>query len=329
MNEYITKYLDYLNQKGYSQKTVDEYIRHIKYFINLFKDKTHPKDIQKEDIYTFQKHLYDYKTRNDTSLTLSTQAKRLRAIKGWFSFLQKRDYILFDPTTSIELPKEEKGLPRAILTKQETRRLLNTPDTRTLIGLRDKAILELLYSTGIRLNELLNIKLVDLELDQGLLKVKGKFKKERIVPVGSIARRHLTIYIDKVRPRLQRDKRYTAVFLSIRGRPMEKTVINASVRRYVQRAGIRKRHINCHALRHSCATHMLEEGADIRYIQELLGHKSLETTQIYTKVAIKGLRKAHKRYHPREKDHKREITLTDRYFNRRKGKEARRHTINQ
>ena len=200
------------------------------------------------------------------------------------------------------------------LTKYEVRKLLSKPDETTILGLRDRTILELFYSTGIRLSELINIKLIDLDIERGLLRIKGKFKKERIVPVGSIAKRYLLHYIEDARPKLQRDKRTTTLFLSQKGRIFHRSSINIIVRNYVKQAGIRKKNINSHALRHSCATHMLEGGADIRYIQELLGHKSLETTQIYTKVAIKGLKRVHQKTHPREKDYKRELTLTNRYW---------------
>jgi len=277
----IKKFQEYLCQKGYSHRTIDEYARYIKYFAEWIynkSDKRHPKDVTKEDIYQFQTHLFNYKTQKGAHLVLATQGKRLRAIKSFFRFLSKRDLILYDPTTGLELPKEEKSLPRGILTRHEVRKLLNKPDDTTLLGLRNKAILELFYSTGIRLSELLNIRLIDLDIERALLRVKGKFQKERIVPVGNIAKIYLSTYIEKARPKLQWDKRITNLFLSVRGRPLEKSHINMMVSSYVKSCGIRKKNINCHALRHSCATHMLEGGADIRYIQELLGHKSLETT---------------------------------------------------
>ncbi|MBL7069360.1 MAG: tyrosine-type recombinase/integrase [Candidatus Omnitrophica bacterium] len=319
MDQFIKKHAQYIAQKGYSDKTVEEYTRYIIYFYHWIKDrskKIHPKDVTKDDIYDFQSHLFDYKTRRGDHLTLSTQGKRLRALKSFFRFLSKRNLILFDPTTGLDMPKEEKNIPRDILTKSEVRKLLNRPDTTTLLGLRDRAILELFYSTGIRRNELLGIRLIDLDIERGILRVKGKFKKERIVPVGNIARKYLLSYIENVRPKLLRDKRITYLFLSNRGMPLESSIFSPIIQRYVKEAGIRKRNISCHALRHCCATHMLEEGADIRYIQELLGHKSLETTQLYTKVAIKGLRKVHRKYHPREKDYRREFTPQGAYYRR-------------
>jgi integrase/recombinase XerD len=323
MKPYIKRHAEYLNQKGYSERTVDEYTRYITYFAYWIKEKSrklNPKDVTKDDIYDFQAHLYNYKTKKGTHLVLATQGKRLRAIRSFFRFLSKRDYILYDPTTGLEMPKEERGLPRGILSKYEVKKLLSRPDATTLLGLRDKAMLELFYSTGIRLTELINTRLIDLDIERGLLRIKGKFKRERIVPVGNIAKKYLLHYIEYARPKLIRDKRITNIFLSERGRPLERTIINAIVRRYVRASGIRKKNINSHALRHSCATHMLEAGADIRYIQELLGHKSLETTQIYTKVAIKGLKKIHLKTHPREKDYKRQLTLTNKYWHIKKKK---------
>ena len=322
MMHLIEKYREHIRHKGYSDRTVEEYTWCTRYFFRWLKDKhnkTHPRDVTKDDIYDFQKHLFNYKSRKGGYIKLTTQGKRLRAIRNFFRFLSKRDFILFDPTTSLELPREEKQIPRDILTKYEVKKLLNRPDTTTLLGLRDRALLELFYTTGIRLNELITIKLIDLDLERGLLRVKGKFRKERIVPVGNIAKKYLISYIDKARPRLQKDGRVTGLFLSSQGRPFHRSSPNPILRKYVREAGIRKRNVNCHALRHACATHMLEEGADIRYIQELLGHKSLETTQLYTKVVITGLRKVHHKFHPREKDYRREFTPTNRFYYLKKG----------
>lgn len=317
MRLFIKKYQEYLAQKGYSERTVDEYGHYVRYFaewIDNKKDTTHPKDVTKDDIYEFQTHLFNYETKKGTHLVLCTQGKRLRAVKGFFRFLSRRDLILYDPTTGLEMPKEEKGLPRGILSKYEVRKLLNKPDASTILGLRDRAMLELFYSTGIRLSELINIKLIDVDIERGHLRIKGKFRKERVVPIGNIAKKFLLHYIEKARPKLIRDNRMTTVFLSQKGRIFHRATLNSIVRVYVKASGIRKQSINSHALRHSCAIHMLEGGADIRYIQELLGHKSLETTQIYTKVAIKGLKKVHLKTHPREKDYRRELTLSGRYW---------------
>ncbi|MDI6758659.1 MAG: tyrosine-type recombinase/integrase [Candidatus Omnitrophota bacterium] len=316
-NFLIAKFKECLSQKGYSPRTIGEYVNYVQYFAWWFKQVTgraQAKEVTKEDAYSFQTHLFNYQTKKGTRLVLATQAKRLRAVRCFFRFLAKRDLILYDPTTGLELPKEEKGLPRGILTRSEVKKLLEKPDTSTLIGLRDKAILELFYSTGIRLSELTGARLIDLDLERSLLRIKGKFKKERVVPVGNFAKRYLLAYTQEVRPKLQRDKRVTNIFLSVRGRALDRSCVNALVRNYVRRSSIRKHNINCHSLRHSCATHMLEAGCDIRYIQELLGHRSLETTQIYTRVAIPGLRKVHHKTHPREKDYRKETRLTKSYF---------------
>lgn len=316
-NLFIARFIEYLKQRGYSEKTIEEYSAYVRYFswwLGEKYQKAQPKDVTKQEVYEFQTHLFNYKTRTGHHLTLATQGKRLRSISCFFRFLAKRDLILYDPTTGLEIPKEEKGLPRGVLTRSEVKKLLDKPDCSTLLGLRDRAILELFYSTGIRLSELLGLRMIDLDIERGLLKVKGKFKKERVVPVGSFARKYILAYIEKVRPKLQADRRINSLFISYRGNPIEKSCLNALVRNYVKRAGIRKKNINCHSLRHSCATHMLEAGCDVRYIQELLGHSSLETTQIYTRVAIPGLKKVHLRTHPREKDYKRQIKLTDKYW---------------
>lgn len=321
----IAKFREYILQKGYSPKTADEYGDYVFYFADWLRtscNKTEPSEVTKQDAFSFQTHLFNYRTRKNTPLTLSTQGKRLRAVRCFFRFLAKTDIVLYDPTASLELPREEEGLPRGILSRPEVKRLLDKPDASTLMGLRDKAILELFYSTAIRLSELINIRLIDLDLERNTLKVKGKFAKERVVPVGSFARRYLTEYIEKVRPKLLKDKRISNIFLSIRGgRALEKSSVNALVRKYVKAAKIRKHNINCHSLRHSCATHMLEAGCDIRYIQELLGHRSLETTQIYTRVVIPGLKKVHQKTHPREKDYRREFKLSKSWWHPAKKKD--------
>ena len=178
MRDYVERYAVYLAQRGYSQRTIKEYSQYITSFYMWIRDnhaKIHPKNVTKEHIYAFQEHLFNLTSRRGGNIVLSTQGKRLRAIKSFFKFLSKRDYILFDPTTGLEMPKEEKSLPRDILTKPEIKRLLNRPDTTYNLGLRDKAMLELFYSTGIRLSELINIKMIDIDLERALFRVKGKF----------------------------------------------------------------------------------------------------------------------------------------------------------
>jgi integrase/recombinase XerD len=313
----LKRFAEYLGMKNYSPRTIEEYAGYCRYFLQWLyqeKSKSDLASVTREDAASFQTHLYYYKRRDGKHLTLATQGKRLRAVRCFFRFLARKNHILYDPTTGLELPKEERGLPRGVLNKTEVRRLLSQPDVTTLPGLRARAILELFYSTGMHLSELLNIRIIDLDIDRGLVKIKGKFRKERIVPVGNMAKKYLLRYIEKVRPRFLRDKRITTLFLSTRGSPMTKYGINYIVASYVKKAAIRKQNINSHALRHTCATHMLEAGADIRYIQELLGHKSLETTEIYTRVAIKGLKKVHLKTHPREKDYQRQLTLSDKFW---------------
>lgn len=315
----IREFQDYLRQKEYVKSTITEHGRHLILFYHWIRKKyrkNDPKDVAKDHIYQFQKLLLTYKSRT-TNEYLSTETKRkyLRSLKNFFRFLSQREYILYDPTSTLEYPKPEYHLPRGILTRSEIKKLFRTPDIHTAFGLRDRTIMEIFYSTAIRLAELASIRLTDLDLEEGLLRVRGKFRKERFVPIGNIAKKFIEFYLEKSRPLLTQDKRITFLFLSKKGKMIPTITINCFMRRYVKKAGIRKKFINCHSLRHSCATHMLEAGADVRYIQELLGHASLVTTQIYTRVAIRGLKKAHHKYHPREKEYQREreIALTHRY----------------
>lgn len=243
-----------------------------------------------------------YETEEGHRLRASTRHGSLVSLKVFFRWLERSGRLLADPARDLPLPKVPQQLPRGVLTSKEVDRVLAVPDLATATGLRARAILELVYSTGIRNAELRSLKLDDLNFAEGLVTVReGKGKKDRVVPMGRTAERFLKRYLDEVRPGVLRSRHEEHVFLSRYGRPFSKTQLVLLLEKIGRAAGLRKP-LTCHGLRHTCATHMLRGGADIRHIQELLGHRTLTATQLYTHVAATDLKRVHDRCHPRERE---------------------------
>ena len=233
--------------------------------------------------------------------SLQTQRGRLVALRSFFRYLVKSSQILYDPATELELPKTRKNIPRDIMSKKEILKILNQPDPDNVLGLRDKAILELLYSTGIRNQELRNLCIYDIDIANNYLRVtRGKGKKDRVIPLGEIAATYVEEYLNHSRPKLLNKEETNILFLTKHGRTMKNNGLIETIKKYAAKAKLEK-HITPHSFRHTCATHLLKNNASLRHIQELLGHASIESTQIYTRVDISDLKRAHKRYHPRER----------------------------
>ena len=231
-------------------------------------------------------------------LSVRSVARRLAAVRMLFRFLVREKLLAADPTQNIDTPKLGHALPQ-VLDYAEVEQLLQAPDLATKLGQRDRALLELMYASGLRISEVANLTLSELNLDAGFLRTTGKGNKERIVPVGKTAGDWLRRYLAEVRPRLGRDNRARAeVFLSTRGRRLSTKTIWYLVKKHARTAGIAK-NIKPHTLRHSFATHLLNNGGDLRVIQEMLGHADIATTQIYTHVDQPRLKDAHYRFHPR------------------------------
>jgi integrase/recombinase XerD len=266
--------------------------------------------ITRATLAAFHQHLYEHVTRAGKPYAATTRKDFLVAVKSFFAWCQKEGVTLADPSLAIEYPREPVTLPRSIATLKEMRRLLREPDLSTYVGLRDRAMLEVLYTSGIRNSECRRLTVDDLDLARGYATVRrGKGGKDRVVPIGKSAAHYLTLYLSKARPMLlaaapAAGQATRVLFLSRWGVPFSLAAVAAIVHRYTARAGITK-HLTPHALRHTCATLMLEGHADIRYIQELLGHASLRSTQRYTRVEIGDLKKVHERCHPREKEARR------------------------
>lgn len=226
----------------------------------------------------------------------STVARKLASLRSFFRFLQQEQLADTNPVHLISTPKQDKRLP-GFLYYEEVKQLLATPDSDTVLGSRDRALLEFIYSSGIRVSEVVSLDVSALDIPLGYIKVMGKGAKERMVPFGSVAARALAQYIDKSRPRLLTDAE-TALFLNHRGGRLTSRGVRYIVDKHVKQAALSQK-VSPHTLRHSFATHMLDEGADLRVVQELLGHVSLSTTQIYTHVTKQRLKYVYKNTHPR------------------------------
>lgn len=240
--------------------------------------------------------------RREGTLSPSTQRVYLNAVRSFFSFCVGERIVVLDPARNVELPRVGRCLPQGVLSPKEMRTLLRQPNVSTCTGLRDRAILEVFYSTGLRNSELRRLRVCDVDLDRGYVTViKGKFKKDRVVPLGKVAAHFVREYLTKARPQMIRaaDTPESALFLSLTGNAVAAPTLYGLIGRAARSAGLHKR-VFPHGLRHTCATGMLKGRADIRYIQELLGHESLSSTQIYTHVEISDLKRVHAQSHPRE-----------------------------
>jgi integrase/recombinase XerD len=225
-------------------------------------------------------------------------ARRQSAFRRYYGFLARNEPGFEDPTLLIERPRMPRSLPKA-LAEREIEGLLHAPDVETTLGLRDRAMLELMYASGLRVSELVELPLAALNLRQGVLRVTGKGGKDRLVPVGELAQERIEAYLAAARPLLAKGRQPAALFLSKRGEGMTRQMFWTLVKRYALQVGIAAKRISPHVLRHSFATHLLNHGADLRALQMLLGHSALSTTQIYTLVAKEGLKRLHAQHHPR------------------------------
>lgn len=298
------KYIQSLQVRNLAERTIEARVFMLARFFDYLAGRhvSGIDAISKGIILDYQTELYHTINKRGRPNSVTYQNSMISAVKGFMRFLKERDYIARDPSLDIPYAKLPKTLPRGILTNTEARRIINTPDTTCTLGYRDRTIMEVLYTTGIRKQELNNLGLTDVDYHDGFLRIdQGKGRKDRIVPLGRIACRYLENYIKSVRPELIKDPYNNALFLSTRGNRLSKNIVWEMVKKYAKKAKIKK-NISPHTFRHTCATVMLRNKADIRAVQELLGHESLESTQIYTRVTIGDLKEVHRRCHPREKE---------------------------
>ena len=294
MEDYIDQFLTYLEvERNYSRNTVANYrvdLLDFKKFLIRLNDSQ--PSIGEIDHLAIRGYLGDLQERQ---LSRSTVLRKLSTLRSFFRYLARRGYLDTDPTSALATPKVRRKLPE-FLELSEVEALLSAPDTKTIVGLRDQAILELLYSTGMRVGELLALNLPDMDRQSALVKVRGKGKKERILPVGRTAMTALDNYLARRYELSSRPSQ--AIFLSQRGNRPDAKSIRRRIEKYARDADIKKK-ITPHTLRHTFATHMLNAGADLRSVQELLGHASLSTTQIYTHVTADRLKQVYEKAHPR------------------------------
>jgi integrase/recombinase XerD len=293
-------YLEDVKVKGYSESAVRAAEFSLSPFILFCHERavTTARDVTKPMIERYQRHLYQHRKANGQPLSIVFQRGQLTYIKLFFRWLAKGNYIPSNPASDIELPKAPIRLPQHVLSVEEAERVLAVPDLSTPVGLRDRVILETFYSTGIRRRELSRLKLYDVDFERGVLMIRqGKGRKDRVIPIGERALAWIEKYLSDGRPSLVLEPDDGTVFLASRGGPLNPDVITSMAHSVVEKAGILKKGA-CHLFRHTAATLMLEGGADIRYVQEMLGHASLDTTQIYTRVSISKLKQIHTATHP-------------------------------
>ena len=296
MKDHIEQFIAYLKvERNYSKHTVSSYDFDLSDFMKFLTNENGVlPSIEDVDHLTIRSYLANLQERQ---LSRSTVVRRLSSLRSFYKYLCRRGYLETDPTSALSSPKIQRKLPD-FLEISEIDLLLSAPDTNDILGLRDQAILELLYSTGMRVSELLSLDLSDVDHGNAIVKVRGKGKKERIIPIGRPAMSSLNNYLEK-RNELASNKSFQAIFLSERGnRIPDSKSIGRRITKYAQAVGIKKK-ITPHTFRHTFATHLLNAGADLRSVQELLGHTNLVTTQIYTHVTADRLKKVYEKTHPR------------------------------
>jgi integrase/recombinase XerD len=294
------RYLDYLSVQQFSPATLVTRTASLGYFIAWCNDRslTRPDQIDTPMAERYQRHLHHHRKADGRPLAIGTQRGQMTAVRMFFRWLVKAGWLRFSPLEAIELPPLPQRLPRSVLSHAEIERVLAQIDTTRVTGLRDRAVVETLYSTAMRRSECLALQVRDIDRQRGLVRItQGKGRKDRMAPIGERALRWIGDYLREARPQLLQRLAEPTLFLSTHGGALHPTTLTARLRRYVVDAGIDKPG-SVHVYRHTTATLMLENGADIRHIQALLGHADLSTTQIYTHVAITHLKAVHQRTHP-------------------------------
>ena len=290
----ICSFLSYLRvEKALSQNTIDAYRRDLEKFSAFATERGLEKapQVKRADVVDFLASLYLRK------LDARSVARHLVSLRQFFRFLLSEELIPEDPVVTVESPKFRKSLPQ-FLSVEEVDRLLAQPDVSSALGLRDKAMIELLYSAGLRVSELCNLAVDDLHVDAGSLRCIGKGNKERLVPVGKRALAVLQLYIKKARPEILGEHTSKYLFIIRKGNKLDRIAFWKNLALYGRKAGLRKA-LTPHMLRHSFATHLLDRGADLRSVQMMLGHSDISTTQIYTHVVEERLKQVYKAHHPR------------------------------
>ncbi|SDL91143.1 integrase/recombinase XerD [Aerococcus urinaehominis] len=280
-------------ERGLAENTISAYRQDLGQASRLLADREVKSfmDASRQDIVA---SLGDLRMAGKKATTIS---RYLSTLRHFYKFLRLEYQLIDNPMLNISQPKKQERLPQ-VLTITEVDRLLASPDTSQLLGLRDRSLLELMYASGLRVSELIQLKMDDVHLEIGFLQTMGKGGKERIIPIGDQASYWLLEYINKARPKLIKDQNFDEIYLNFRGHPLTRQGIWKNLKAHVRQAGITKP-VSPHTLRHSFATHILENGADLRVVQELLGHSDISTTQIYTHVHTYHMQEIYRQSHPR------------------------------
>jgi integrase/recombinase XerD len=305
---YLLRFLEWFASRGYSPRTLQIRADGVRRFVRWADERgvRAPQDVTRPILERYRRHLYHYRKNNGDPLSFATQVQRLIPLRVFFKWLARENHILFNPASELELPRVHRRLPAHILSREEVEQVMaltqltDEQGRADAKGLRDRAILETFYSSGIRRAELIQLTLYDVDLKNGTLVVReGKGQKDRYVPLGSRAIHWIRRYLEEVRPELVIEPDPGVLFLHEFGEPFSKNRLTDLAKKYLRAAGIASG--ACHLFRHAMATQMLENGADIRFIQAILGHAQLTTTQIYTHVTIVKLKEVHALTHPAER----------------------------
>lgn len=300
----LQEHLQWLAVHNFAEVTIRKRALYVRLFALWCaeRDLGRPAVITKPILESFQRWLYRKRKADGQPLAWSSQHLQLKEVRAFFAWLAKHNHIPFSPAAEIELPRQPKTLPRAILSADEVEQVLALPDTTTPLGLRDRAILETLYSTGIRRSELCHLRIDDIQVDRQCLFVcQGKGQKDRYVPIGMRALVWIARYVDQARDKLLLDDKERTLFVTNQGEPLNPDSLTEYGRRYIRSAGVDKPGA-CHIFRHTMATLMHDAGAELSLIQIILGHEKTETTQIYARTSLKRLLEVHGQTHPAEQD---------------------------
>jgi integrase/recombinase XerD len=296
----LLEHLREMSVKNFSAHTVRNRRIYINFFLGWCKERglIDPVDVTRPVLERYQRHLFHYRKKDGEPLSFRSQHSYLVPLRVWFRWMTRQNHILHNPASEIELPRLGRSLPKNIFSAAEVERIMQLCEIEEPIGLRDRAILEALYSTGMRRMEAVELKLYDLQFDRGLILIRqGKGHKDRYVPIGERAIAWLQKYLREGRPQLAIEPDDMTVFLTAQGEPFSRNHLTFVVKERIDAAKLGKTG-SCHLFRHTMATLMHENGADIRHIQALLGHEDIKTTQIYTQVAIRTLQQVHAATHP-------------------------------
>jgi integrase/recombinase XerD len=297
----LARYLEWLTERGYSPGMLHNAQTLVRFFGEWCVERgiARPMDVSRETVERYQSFVFRYRRPGGQPLSWHSQVDRLTHVKSFYRWLTRERYVLYNPASELILPRRPQRLPVDGFSVEEAEQILASIDLEAPLGLRDRALVETLYSTGMRRLEVVRLDLPDVDFLRGIVRVReGKGKKDRVVPIGESACAWISRYVDELRPLLALRPDEWALFVNAEGERFHPDGLGALVREILDRSGVRQRRGACHLFRHTMATLMLEGGADIRFIQEILGHASLETTQLYTRVSIEHLKKIHQATHP-------------------------------